>query len=126
MNKITKTILLSGLVFPGAGHLYLKARLTGFSLLGVSLLCLIYIVNTVMQQANAIVDKILANQLPPDITTITAFVQKELAGLDTQSQNMAMLVLVACWFIGLFDSYRIAKKIKQAEDLQARVRKFYE
>ena len=50
MKKSTKAILLSALVFPGAGHLYLKAYWVGFTLISVTSVIVIYIVNNLWGQ----------------------------------------------------------------------------
>lgn len=110
MKKSTKAILLSALVFPGAGHLYLKSYLVGFTLVGVTFAFVIYIISKVMDQAYAIAEKIQNGDVQLDIAGITELVSKESSGADIQLQNIAMLMLVVCWIAGIADSYRIARK----------------
>ena len=110
MKKSTKAILLSALVFPGAGHLYLKAYWVGFTLVSVGSVVVIYIVKMVMEQAYAIVEKIQNGDTQLDITGITELVSKELSAGDIRLQNIATLVLLVCWLVGIADSYRIARK----------------
>jgi hypothetical protein len=110
VKKSTKAILLSALVFPGAGHLYLKAYLVGFTLVSVTFAFVIYILKKVTDQAYAIVEKIQNGDVQLDLIGITELVSKESSGADIQLQNIAMLVLVVCWIVGIADSYRIARK----------------
>jgi hypothetical protein len=115
MKKSTKAALLSGLILPGTGHLMLKQYGRGAALLASSLIALWILVNTAWQQAMAVVDRINNGEIPLDTGAITAAVSDQGASGDGLLQNIAWLVLVACWLIGIIDSYRIGA----AQDKQA-------
>lgn len=109
MSRSTTAVLLSALVLPGAGHLYLKHYPRGLALIAISLACLWVFVDRAMQRASVVLD-----QLASDGGAIDA---GQLADLVTQTSNgpgslvvtVASLVLAGCWVIGIVDAYRIAR-----------------
>lgn len=104
MKKSTKAALLSGLVFPGVGHLYLKRWLVGIVLAGIAAVATYYIGSVVMDTASVIAEKIGSGTVPPDIDTITALVAQQSSGTE-QATNLAELVWLGCWVIGIAGSY---------------------
>jgi hypothetical protein len=80
MKKSSKAALLSGLIFPGIGHIFLKEYLRGSALVVLSLAALSVVVTIAYQHALLIVDRV---------------------------ENAAVIVLVACWLAGIIDSYRL-------------------
>ena len=110
MKKTTTAILLSALVIPGAGHLYLKNKLSGFVLMSITIAALYVLVMTIIEKATLITDKILNGNIQPDITAITELVRSELSNADTAAANVATIVFAVVWLIGIADSYRLGKK----------------
>ena len=110
MKKSTKAALLSGLIFPGIGHLILKEYLRGSVLLFSSLVAMWYLVNVAYQSAMTIVERINSGDIPLDTGAIAEAASG--AGADTNgiTYNIALLVLLACWLVGIFDSYRVGKE----------------
>ncbi len=104
MKRSTKAALLSGLVFPGVGHLYLKRWVTGILLFGVAAVATYYIGSVVMNTASVIAEKIQSGAVPPDIDTITALVAQQSSGTE-QATNLAEIVWLACWVVGIVGSY---------------------
>jgi TM2 domain-containing membrane protein YozV len=104
MKRSTKAVLLSALVFPGLGHLYLKRWAAGVVLFGVAAYAIYTIASVTMSIAMEVVHKIESNGLTPDIDTITALVTQQLNGSE-QATNMATIAFAACWFMGVFGSY---------------------
>ncbi|VAW70173.1 hypothetical protein MNBD_GAMMA10-2762 [hydrothermal vent metagenome] len=98
-----KAALLSGLVFPGAGHFYLKKHLMGLVLTICSLGATYYIFSDVFARARAISEKIQNGELPLDVAVIAE--QVSLQG--TQSLSTALVVLMVCWLVGIVDSLRL-------------------
>jgi hypothetical protein len=58
MSKSMTAVLLSALVLPGAGHLYLKHFPRGLALIAISLACLWVFVDKAMQQASTVLEKL--------------------------------------------------------------------
>jgi hypothetical protein len=107
MRRSTVALLLSALVLPGAGHVYLKHYWRGVALMGVSLVCLSVMVTQVMQQASAVLDQLLTEGGAIDAEHITDLVTRH---ADAPSATLATLVLAACWVAGILDAYRLGKR----------------
>lgn len=110
MSKSIKAALWSGLVFPGAGHLFLQRYGRGIGLIGVSAICLFIIVSNAAEQAMAVVAKIEADGVMPDPSRILALASQGSAAADTQSLSIATMVLLVCWIVGVLDAYRLGKR----------------
>jgi len=107
MTKSTKAALLSALVFPGAGHFFLKKYIPGGVLAGAALGSLCLVVANMMEKAQQIADKILSGEVPFDVAAITELLSKQPAGTEAQIINIAWVVLIISWLLGIVDSYRI-------------------
>lgn len=105
MRKSTRAALLSGLVFPGIGQLYLKRRWRGVVLAGLALLALGTVVTVAVERALAIVDRILSGEIPVDAATISALVTAS-DDADSLTVSVAGSLLVACWLLGILDALR--------------------
>ena len=110
MSKSITGALWSGLVFPGAGHLYLKSYRRGISLIVVSAICLVIILANVAEQSMAVVAKIQADGGNIDPSRILEMASQGSASVDTQSFNIAMIVFFVCWIVGVVDAYRLGKR----------------
>ncbi len=108
MKKPTKAALLSALVFPGLGHLYLKKHISGLVLIGISTGAVYYLISKTIERTLQIVEKIQSGNVPLDLTAIMELVSQQSTGTEAQLLNIATLVVIICWFIGIVDSYRVA------------------
>lgn len=116
MKKYIKTTLLSAFVFPGAGHLYLKHYIPGIILISTTGAGVFYVIYTLIQTALSIVDKIQTGAVPPDITAISQLLLNRSDASESFLFNMATIVVMICWIIGIIDSYRIARRQDQQHD----------
>jgi hypothetical protein len=107
MKVSSKAALLSGLILPGIGHIALKQYLRGSALLLLSLAALSVIVTSIYQRALIIVDRINSGDIPVDTVAIADMVSNSTSGADSSIENFALVVLGACWLIGIIDSYRL-------------------
>ena len=107
MTRPTKAALLSGLVFPGIGHMVLKQYLRGSILMISALIALSVIVTVVIQRALTIVDRINSGDIPVETGAIAEMVSNSTNGADSLIENISVIVLGACWLIGIIDSYRL-------------------
>ncbi|MGB5492627.1 MAG: hypothetical protein WBM76_17505 [Woeseiaceae bacterium] len=107
MKRSSKAALLSGLIFPGIGHIILKQYLRGSVLMLFALIALSVIVTGAYQRALTIVDRINNGDTPVDTGAIAEMVSNSSSAADGFIENIAMVVLVACWLIGIIDSYRL-------------------
>jgi len=104
MKRSTKAVLLSALVFPGVGHLYLKRWAVGIVLLGVAAYAVYSIVSVTMSIAMDVAQKIDSSGLAPDVATITDLVTQQLSDKE-QATDMAAMAFAACWLMGVIGSY---------------------
>jgi len=107
ISKPGKAVLLSALVFPGAGHFYLKKKITGSVLAGSAFFGLYSIVSGILERAQLIADKIVSGEIQPDMTIISELVSSQSSGAEAQSLSIATTVLIISWVIGIVDSYRV-------------------
>ncbi|HEY6131801.1 MAG TPA: hypothetical protein VIV27_07265 [Halioglobus sp.] len=104
MKKATKAALLSGLVFPGVGHLYLKRWIPGLLLIGVAGYFVYSISSDVMGITMDIVQQIESGAVSSDIDTINQLVSQQLSGRE-QAMNMATMAFAACWVVGVVGAW---------------------
>ncbi len=107
MTRSTKAALLSGLVFPGVGHMVLKKYLRGSVLMLSALVALSVIVTKTIKQALTIVDRINSGEIPVDAGAITELASIPTGDTDASILNIAALVIGAVWIIAVVDSYRL-------------------
>lgn len=107
MKRSTKAALLSGLVFPGTGHVFLKHYLRGSLLILSALVAFSVALRGIFQRALTIVDQIESGAIPLETGAIAEVVSNASAGADSFAEGTAVLVLGACWLIGIVDSYRL-------------------
>ena len=109
MKKSVKAALLSALVFPGAGHLFLKKHIFGASLGCVSLAALYVIIANMLQRAQQIAEKIVQGEVELDVVEITEMLSRQPVGNDSQLLDVAWAVLVISWLIAIASSYRVGR-----------------
>ena len=107
MNRSSKAALLSGLILPGIGHIVLKQYLRGSVLMLFTLVALSVIVTRIYQRALTIVDRVNSSDIPIDTVAIAEMVSNSTSGADSFIENIALIVIAACWLIGIIDSYRL-------------------
>lgn len=102
MKSSTKALLWSAVVFPGAGHFFLKRYRRGMLLFVPALLELSMLARGLIIQAEFVMDKIESGAISPDVTAIANLLD---AVPETQMTRIAFWVLVACWMAGMVDAY---------------------
>ena len=113
MKNSTKAVLLSALVFPGAGHVFLKKYLSGGVLIVFSFIAISYLISKATENALKVVEKIQTGDIPLDIQAITDLISTQSTGTtDIQLLDIATTVFIFCWIIGIIDSYRVSLHIK--------------
>ena len=122
MKISTKAALLSGLVFPGIGHMYLKRYVHGVILSLGAASAIYFIVSVVVTTALEVSEKIQGGNVPLDMGAITDLVSQQLSGAE-RSMNIATIGLVVFWVIGVADSYRQGRVIEKSEERVGRKEK---
>ena len=106
MTRPLKVVLLSGLIFPGIGHLVLKHNLRASALIISTLIALSAIVTVTVRHTLNVVN---SGVIPLEADALTELVSSSMSSADNLIINYSMLVVVACWLVGMIDSYRLAK-----------------
>jgi hypothetical protein len=118
VKQATKAALLSGLIFPGIGHLALKKYLRA-SILVLAALAALYVQTTAaFDQAMTVVDRINSGEVALDSQAISEAITASSAEADNRAANTSLFILGACWLFGIIDSWRLGNNadIKRASD----------
>ncbi|MFC1693087.1 hypothetical protein ACFL1R_06245 [Candidatus Latescibacterota bacterium] len=110
MSNSLKAALLSGLVFPGLGYIFLKLRKRGFALMLAVLVGLLVIVVNVVQQALTVLEKIELESGLIDMSTIHNVATQAYSSFDSPIFKLVLLFIIHCWVFGVVDAYRIGKR----------------
>lgn len=111
MKKSGKAVLWSGLIYPGAGHFYLRQYLRGALLfaatsLGIAAAAEDLIARGLLTQIGSLADKILSGAIAPDAQSAGNLIN---LGPDTLVSTISPWFIVLCWVFGIADAYRIGR-----------------
>jgi TM2 domain-containing membrane protein YozV len=115
MKRSTKAVLLSALVFPGAGHFYLKRWALGILLSAAAAIALYLIVSVTWHTAMEIASQIQSGAVADDVATIAALTEQHLQANEGKT-NLATLVLGTSWIIGIIGSYWQGRKAETTDE----------
>lgn len=102
-------MILSALVCPGAGHLYLKRYVRAGIFIAVVSVALFFIVLHAVEIARVVADKIILGEIALDPWLIRQEIYDQ-RGEGGKTADLAMVVFAATWLVALIDSYRIASR----------------
>src|SRR5215470_8379674 len=117
MSYSIKAALLSGLVFPGVGHLYLRRWWRGVLLAAGAAAVSYFLVSVAVNSAMDIAGKIQGGDVPPNVESISELVSKA-SQRDERSTDIATTILLALWVIGIVDSYREGRARDKVKELE--------
>ncbi|GGE74047.1 DUF6677 family protein [Massilia psychrophila] len=106
MNRSVKAALISALVFPGAGHLYLKRGARACLFLVPTLVLVVVFLNDAMEQATEIAGQIMAGTMSADPVAMAARLEQQ--GGSTLA-TVAATVIIACWIGATVDAYLLGR-----------------
>jgi hypothetical protein len=109
MKAGVKAALLSGLVFPGVGQMYLKRYGRGLLFMVLAFLGLIIVAG---MAAVAVLEGIGAEGVKGGAVDIDALANLAATSLADSgiSINLVLLFVVCCWIYSVIDAYRIGKR----------------
>jgi hypothetical protein len=110
MDRSVKAALLSALVFPGVGQLFLKRPARAMIFLLPALIASWYFANAVLQPIMAIASDLGSGALPFDAFLIQARVDQ--TRVDTGMMNLATMVLVLAWIAATIDAWLVGRADK--------------
>jgi len=102
MKASTKAALISALVFPGLGHLVLRKGARGLLFIVPAALAVIYLLRSVLQLLDRLMDDINRGALALDPVAILERVHA--SGIDNAATNLASLVCIVCWAGSIIDA----------------------
>jgi hypothetical protein len=107
MDRSVKAALLSALVFPGVGQLFLKRPLRALIFLAPALLAAFYFSSAVLGPVFAIAHEISSGSMDFDPFLIQQRVEQ--SRIDTGMLNVAALVMVVAWVASTIDAWRLGR-----------------
>jgi hypothetical protein len=110
MNNSLKGALLSGLVFPGLGHVRSGYYKRGIALMFTVSASMVVMAIKAVQQVFIVLEKIELEGGVIDIKTITDTATQAVTATGSLIYNLGLLLIVVCWIIGIVDAYIIGKK----------------
>ena len=115
MKLSTRAVLLSLFMFPGAGHILLKKKISGCLFIGVGVVATFIIVTSKMKRAYVIADQLSKGEIPFDMQHIIEKVIKILTTAPSGSEGDVFIIafnaLIIVWFVSTLDAYRIGRKM---------------
>lgn len=109
MKPTTKAALTSALIFPGAGHFLLGRAARGCLFLLPTALAALYLVNQIIERAQAIAYDILSGKLAPDPGLILERVAAASSG-DGPVMRGAVALVLLCWAGSIIDTFVIGDR----------------
>lgn len=126
MKHSLKGALLSGIVFPGLGHLALKHYSRGIIVILTSTIGMVVIVAEAVRIALSILEKIELEGGQISMEAITAAAHQASGFSGNLIMNAGLIILCFSWLFGVIDAYRVGKKVddhaEQQEELDAKGR----
>ena len=109
MTRAIKAVLLSALVFPGVGQIYLKRYRRGLIMIAVALLASVVMLVKAVAAALETMSAMPQTGRPIDPQVIADLAAASTG--DVLAGSRALLVLLAvCWVISVGDAYRLGKR----------------
>ncbi len=108
MKKSLKAALLSGLVFPGAGQVYLGFRMRGWGFIVAVLLIFAYVTIHMTVQAYREIAAAAAKGVAIDIPAI----QKSVAAGSDAATTAGLVLLVLLWIAAILDAYVAGERLE--------------
>lgn len=110
-----KAVLLSAFVYPGAGHILLKKYASSVILIAVASIALYVLVSNAFTKAMLISEKIINGEVQPEISVIRDLIVTYQTPAEAHAINIATIILIITWVIGIFDSYRIDRAQERSQ-----------
>ncbi|MFT4560550.1 MAG: hypothetical protein ACI9BW_000284 [Gammaproteobacteria bacterium] len=113
MTKSLKATLLSALVFPGAGHYFLKRYPQALLLAIAATGGLYFLLAETVNRSQIIADKIVNGEIAFDVATIAQIATDPSSNSNSQMLSIATWTILIAWIIAMVDSYRIGRSLPE-------------
>ena len=111
MKSPVKAALLSGLLFPGLGQIYLKRYLRGLTIIILVIMGLSLIIGMATADALQALKKIQTEGGIVDMDAILNLAATYSKPHAVYSE-IIFLFIICCWLFSMIDAYRIGKRMK--------------
>lgn len=102
-----KAVLLSALIYPGAGHFFLKKQTACMFFVVLFSVPLFMVISSVVEITAGLVAQIENGEIPLDIPIITESISNVIA--NDAALNINIYVMIVVWVIATLDAYRLSK-----------------
>lgn len=110
MKRGVKGALLSGVILPGLGQLWLKTYLRGAVLILAVSASLAVVVYKAVHQAYSILEQAEAEGGAIDMVAIVKMATRASSPPNDAATRAAVVIMVLCWIIGVADAYITGSK----------------
>jgi len=107
MKKPVKAALLSSLIFPGAGHVFLRRYISSFVLATFGGAAFYILISHAISTAQILAGRILNGEINPSITNIRTLIAEHQTADEAQLVSIATSLFIVVWIIAIVDSYRV-------------------
>ncbi|MBT9569385.1 MAG: hypothetical protein IV085_13940 [Thiobacillus sp.] len=111
MSRTTIAVMLSALVLPGAGQVYLKRYWRGGVFAAASLACMWVIMAEILRRASSVLAQIEAGAGAPDVAQIASLAALASQGAGTGRLPLVTLLLALCWIASVADAFRPSEPV---------------
>lgn len=115
MKRSTKAALISGLIFPGLGHVFLQRYVVGLVLLVLAGGSIFLVASSAIGTALDMANEIAGGGVALDLEAITKLVAQRTQTAE-RSANVPMIVFLVSWMVGIFDSHRVGRSQEAEND----------
>ena len=112
MRPSLKAALQSLLIFPGAGHFFLKKYFPAAVFASTAAISLYFIIDETVAIARQVSEKILVDGTQLDYAAISELISVQTDATARQAIDIASTVLLIAWLVAIIDSYRIGRSRK--------------
>ncbi len=115
-SNAVKGVLLSGLVFPGAGQMALKHRIRGMGFILATFAGLICLAVPVFQTVQAVLAQITTAQGADELEQLVKIMELIGNGLASPLLLWGIAVLSLVWIVSSVDAYLLGQKMDKANE----------
>ena len=117
MNLATKAALLSALLFPGWGQIYLKKYKRGLALIVPVFFCVLFLVGAVVQVAIKVLKATPIKKGTVDFNAVVNLAVNSIKELDLFYLLLILIFMILLSIFSIIDAYLLGKKQIQKEAL---------
>ena len=110
MKANLKAVLLTAIIYPGAGHFSLKKHLIGAIFAGVFSVLLILTMKDIFAVAQCTANEIVAGKIPMTITSILGAAKEPSLACAKLAEYKYLPLMIIIWVLSMVDAYRLGKK----------------